>query len=234
MSEAAGSESIPVKPLKIAILGSAASVHLAPYADPSWTIWGCSPGAAAVAKRVDQWFEIHPLSQPDITADYLKWLANIDVPVALIRPDPRIPKGFTYPYAEAIQEFGPYFFTSSIAWILAMAIMANPAEIGLWGVDMSATEEYGHQRPGCHFFIREALKRGIKVFVPDESDLANPPQPYGFVMDSPMYKKLMVRRQELVTRLTAAAAEYEDKRNLWNFLRGGLDDLDYIINTWVR
>jgi hypothetical protein len=37
---------------KIAVMGSApSSVALAPFGDPSWEIWGCSPGLYYQAKR---------------------------------------------------------------------------------------------------------------------------------------------------------------------------------------
>jgi hypothetical protein len=36
--------------------------------------------------------------------------------------------------------------------------------IGLWGVDMAAAEEYAYQKPGCQFFILEAMRRGIGIY----------------------------------------------------------------------
>lgn len=232
MSTDVGAESTP---RKIAVIGSApSSVHLAPFADPSWTIWGCSPGAAAQAKRVDQWFELHPLSQPDITPDYLAWMANINVPIALVQPDARYPKGFAYPKDAMVEKYGPYFFTSSVAWMLALAIEQQPDTIGIWGVDMAATEEYAYQRPGCQFFIREALKAGIKVFVPDQSDLVAPPALYGYEMLSPMWQKLNARRAELTAQLNKAANDQQESRDRWQFFRGALDDLDYVQKTWTQ
>jgi hypothetical protein len=226
-------ESVPARK-RIALIGSApSSVHLAPYGDPSWTIWGCSPGAAVHVKRVDAWFEIHPFSLPDMTPDYVAWMGQVDRPVYVIEPVPQIAKCVVYPRAEMLEKYGPYFFTSSLSWMFAMALEQNPDEIGLWGVDMAATEEYAHQRPGCHYFITLAKARGIKVTVPHESDLMRPPAPYGFVMDSPAYKKLRTRAAELDGRIASAAQRYEDARNEWHFLRGARDDLEYVLNTWV-
>lgn len=207
---------------------------LAPYGDPEWTIWACSPGAAPHARRVDAWFEMHPLSQPDITPDYVSFMAGLDRPVYLVEASPQIPKGLVYPKDEMLKGYGPYFFTSSLAWMFALAIRQKPTEIGLWGVDMSATEEYGYQRAGCHYFMMLAQSQGIKITVPAQSDLMRPPAPYGYVMDSPMYQKLTARRAELKGRENQAAAEYEAKRNEWHFLKGAIDDLDYILNTWVE
>jgi len=98
---------------------------------------------------------------------------------------------------------------------------------------MAATEEYGYQRPGCHYFVMLAKERGIKITVPPESDLLAPSAQYGYVMGSVKWKKLMARRAELQGRIAAAAQRYEDARNEWNFLKGAYDDNEYHINTWV-
>src|SRR5713226_4715918 len=47
-------------PLKIAMIGTAPSSRmLAPFNDPSWKIWACSPGNMNALPRVDTWFELH-------------------------------------------------------------------------------------------------------------------------------------------------------------------------------
>lgn len=220
---------------RIAIIGSApSSVGLAPYADPSWTIWGCSPGAAPHVKRVDTWFEMHPLPQPDISADYIAWIVSLDKPVYMVERMEALPKSIRYPREEMEARYGPYFFSSTVAWMLALAIEQSPQEIGLWGVDMSAGEEYAYQRPGCHHFLMLAKERGIKVTVPEQSDLMAPAIRYGYVMGSPMWKKLQARRGELDGRIAAAEKRYEDARNEWHFLKGARDDLEYMLNTWVQ
>jgi hypothetical protein len=224
-------------PKRIALIGSApSSVHLAPYGDSSWTIWACSPGAAPYVKRMDAWFEIHPLDDPHagFTPDYIAWMAALACPVYLTGSTTGIPAAVEYPRSEMVEKYGPYFFTSSLAWMFALALEQKPAEIGLWGVDMSATEEYGGQRAGCHHFITLARAMGIKVTVPLESDLLRPPMQYGFSSGSAMYRKLTTRRAELQKRVDAAASQYEHFRNEWNFLRGAVDDLNYMLNTWVE
>jgi hypothetical protein len=222
--------------MRIALIGSApSSVHLAPYGDASWTIWGCSPGAAAVVKRVDAWFEIHPLSDAEVfTTDYVGWLTRLGKPVYVTAPSDQIPTAVAYPREAMVEKYGPFFWNSSLSWMFALALEQNPEEIGLWGVDMSATEEYALQRPGCHHFITLARSRGIKVTVPPESDLLRPPMQYGFGTESLMYRKLRARRAELTRRVADAATAYEHHRNEWHFLKGALDDLEYMMNTWVE
>lgn len=224
---------------KIALVGSApSSVALAPFGDPSWTIWGCSSGAAQVIKRLDVWFELHPFATPEVpraymTPDYVAWMAGLDLPIYAHEPVRGLPRSQAFPFDELLQKYGPYFFASSISWMFAFALEQNPTEIGLWGVDMASQEEWSHQRTACHHFMQLAKDRGIKVYTPPQSDLARPPPPYGLVMTSPMYNKLKSREAELQGRIDIAASEYERHRNEWHFLRGAMDNLQYIQNTWM-
>jgi hypothetical protein len=220
--------------VKIAILGSApSSLSLAPYDDPEWTIWGCSPGASAHAKRADIWFELHRWGQDWLTNDYRQFLAK-HPKVYMIEPVPEVPGSIAYPKAEMLAQFGPYFFTSTPAWMMALAITQNPEEIGIFGIDMAADGEYGQQKPGCLHFVALAQAKGIRVGVPLESDLLRPPPLYGFCELSPMMAKLLARQAELQRRLDHNLATTDGMVREAMFLRGALDDLNYILQTWAE
>lgn len=238
----------PAQPLKIALLGSApSSLHLAPISDPSWLIWGCSPGAfPAIGTHVNNlsaWFELHRWEPPVIgvaaqqvpwfSPEYVQWMSQLKCPVWMKDHVDAIPTSQPYPVAEMIEQFGPYFFTSSLAWMFAMALLLEPQEIGLWGVDMSATEEWGNQRNGCHYFIQLAQAKGIKVTIPGESDLLRPPPLYAVVESSDMHIKLLARQRELNGRYNAAVQQRDAAMQTILFLQGALDDLQYMLSTWV-
>ncbi len=244
--------------MKIALVGSApSSIHLAPYDDPSWLIWGCSPGAYPHLRRVDAFFEIHRWrpGEDGFTQPYIDWMAGLACPVYVIDPDDAGPlrTAVAYPKEGILDRYGRSFFTSSLAWMLALAIETirddraklerepEGDEISLWGVDMAAGEEYGHQKPGCHYFIEKALAENIKVTVPPQSDLLQPLPLYGFGEASPMRIKLETRRKELTMRLAETAeqarmldAQYQEKVREQAFVQGALDDLQYMLNTWVE
>lgn len=247
--------------MKIAILGSApSSLELAPYSDPSWVIWGCSPGVYATAARTEEWFEIHrwepgvigkPHTQkPWFSPEYVAWMAK-HPKVWVIKATPDLPNCVELPVEQLMKKYGCYWFTSTIAWMLAMAIdriLENRAErlmrgekypddfdvIGLWGVDMAANEEYGYQRAGCQRFIEIAANLHIKIEVPPESDLLMPAPQYGLCEHSPMHIKLLRRRGEITTRLQQAQHAYESAKQNVQFLTGALDDINYMLNTWVH
>lgn len=107
-----------------------------------------------------------------------------------------------------------------------------PDEIGLWGVDMTATEEYGYQRAGCQYFLTLAATLGIKVTVPPESDLLRPMPIYGFCEGEWWHIKMTQRKRELENRLAMSRQDVANASRNVAFLEGALDDLNYHLQTW--
>jgi hypothetical protein len=223
--------------MKIALIGSApSSIRLAPYQDKDWMIWGCSPGVYGVAPRAEAWFELHRWEpgQPWFSPEYCLFLKSFKGPVWTSHKIADIPNSQVLPWKELVKKYGPYFFTSSLAWMMALAIEQKPQTIGLWGVDMSATEEYGFQRAGCQYLIMLARSMGIEVIVPPESDLMMPPPLYGICEVEPMHIKLTARYRELNQRHANAMNELQTKTQETYFLKGAMDDLIYQMNTWLN
>lgn len=248
MRQVTAAELGPVGYDKIAIVGSApSSVRLAPYTDPSWAIWGCSPGAYGEipAGRSNVFFELHrwepaapgdprnAANKPWFSPEYVRFLEQHEGPVYMAELIPTVKNCVVYPFDEMNAEFGPYFWTSSMAYMLALAIKLRPRAIGLWGVDMAAHSEYAFQRPGCQNFMGIAAALGIKIVVPLESDLLQPPTPYGKIENHPRHAKLLVRRQELATRMGMHQQQVASNQSQFEFCRGAVDNLDYILSTWA-
>ena len=225
--------------MNIAILGTAPSSRdLAPFNDPTWEIWTCSPGNLE-APRSDVHFEFHSLdvNWVDIELDrklkYFEWMKQRPK-LFLPRAYPGFQNGTPYPIEAMIEKYTQYFFTSSISLMMAHAIEQKPETIGIWGVDMATDDEYVLQKSGCQFFIREAHSQGIKIVIPPESDLAVPPPVYGLCMESHMWRKLNARSQELRTRIDNLSRQRQAISTEEVHLKGALEDLDYMISTWVK
>ena len=168
----------------IAVLGShPATVMQAPFND-DWLIYACSPHNVEKRElpRFDEWFEVHiPVADATRAYSYLKYLET--VPLVWMRDKAEMshfPGAKAYPEEEMKETFGPFTFTSSIAYILAKAIVdceeRKIPQIGLWGIMQASPNEYAYQRPGIQNLIWEATKRGIKVIAPDVSKLFDPPK----------------------------------------------------------
>jgi len=218
---------------KIALIGSApSSATLAPYGDSTWEKWGCSPALVPQAKGpFDAWFELHPIRpEYQFSPAYMKFMSETKM-LWLAQPDEQLPNGLKFP-KEVADEFCHIGRTSTVGWMLMLAIHAKPDEIGIWGVDMSHITEWGEQRLGCQYLIWEARKRGIKVTLPQESDLDIQPFEYGFAFFSPVFRKLQVREKELTDRLAQKASMIEAEKTQHVYLSGARENLQYIIKTY--
>lgn len=222
----------------IAILGSAPSSRgLAPFDDPSWEIWSCSPSNAGGAlPRVDAVFELHSqewlLRQPEYES-YRDWLAQQPT-LYMLAAHPRWPNAIPFPAREMFARYKVSFFSSTITYMLALAIDRKPDTIGLWGIDMSATDEYGRQRIGCHYFIEKAEQAGVKVIAPLESDILHEIPPYGYREVDPMWWKIDTRIKELAAQRAQITAHMIELKKQDVLLQGALDDAQYISNTYWK
>lgn len=173
--------------MKIALVGGHLRTRLqAPFDDPSWEIWACAPKNRDVLPRVDAWFEIH---SPEILSGvdwygtdagklYLDWLATLPL-VYMQEVSDDIPGSFAYPVTAMLSEFGRYFFRSTFAWMMALALSRDTDTIGLWGFEMATGTEHAEQRPGLHHFVQMARDWGIEIVVPEGSTVLDPPPLYG-------------------------------------------------------
>lgn len=189
----------PVK--KIAIVGCSDSKSLAPYDDKSWEIWAMN-NSYLHTRRQERWFEIHPIKfengaylrrkliRPGIfkydkefrgkpVEDYLRDLAALDIPVYMQQHWGIVPKSVAYPIEDMVRRFGSYF-TNSVSYMIALAIVDGATDIGCFGVDMATGSEYGPQRPSCEFFLGIAAGLGIALTIPPEADLLKTNFLYGF------------------------------------------------------
>lgn len=114
--------------MKIALLGSApSSLSLAPIGDPSWLVWGCSPGVFYQCGSPNGWFELHRWEPPIIgvpakqktwfSPEYVAWMAMRDpnrCPVWMYEAVPEIPASRALPVEDLVRKYGSFFFTSSL------------------------------------------------------------------------------------------------------------------------
>jgi len=150
--------------MKIAIVGHGPLTRgLAPFKDPEWTTWGLSlrefqhQEIFGEPRGFDALWEVH--TNFPHTPEYQEWFDNNDIR----RPDSSI----------LIDSFGPEAFGSSLAWMIAEAVVLNPDEIAIYGCDCSIVDkdEYEGHVPNLKYFLGFAAGRGIKLYAPPQSGL---------------------------------------------------------------
>ncbi len=118
---------------QVALIGLSPSGREAPK---DWERWGLAHDLRSW--RCDRVFEFHDLSEAGQDTKAL-----IKERLALAREAGcRIVMRDDFPLA-AVEEIWPYGFDSSIAYMLALALLECVPRIGLWGVDQASDEEYG-------------------------------------------------------------------------------------------
>ncbi|KKN23424.1 hypothetical protein LCGC14_0905060 [marine sediment metagenome] len=70
------------------------------------------------------------------------------------------------------------WFSSSISWLIALAMEEQATDIGLWGIDLESGEEYISQFVGCVHLLDLAQHKGINIHLPKDCGLLRDPAPY--------------------------------------------------------
>lgn len=166
---------------KVAIVGFAKPHRdLAPFNDPEWEVWGVNDAWTWLPKgSASRWFDMH---SPDIyewgfrrSAGHLDFLRTFPGQVYLHERREDVPNSVTYPLDEVVDAIGAPYLTSSIAYMLGLAVLLGYRHIGVYGVDMAHDSEYADQRPCCEYILGVARARGVTVEIPDASPLMRGP-----------------------------------------------------------
>ena len=200
--------------MKIAILGSAPSIKDAP--NTGWEKWSIMSNwqNTNLMVPVDKWFEFHSiahLKKVGIRDEVLKELEGMEN-LWMLEPAygaKRFPK-------EQVLKLGNYF-TSSIAWLVGLAILVKPETLGLFGCDLLLKEEYQRQRPCVEHLLGYARGIGINIVLPSSCPLLKGP----LYCDDFAY--------ELKVRSEAAGKELEDARSKIAYWQGVNDILQDIM-----
>lgn len=183
---------LPVIPeRKICILGTTPSRSLAPFGDDSWEFWTIGPGGKD-NNRWDALLELHgPSTWPDGFKEYIgqistqvpesRFIGEREVKKRIITMD-RMPgwsdANVGYPKAYMIGKYRRMWFSSQISWALTLAIEEGATDIGLYGIDLEAGEEYEAQFEGARHFIDMFSVAGVRFHIPGHCGLFRDPDPY--------------------------------------------------------
>lgn len=136
----------------------------------------------------DRWFDRHTHAHiRKHRPEAWQWYRAQDGrrPIYLVDAHPEIRGSVAYPTRRIQERFAwggqlEEFFTSSLDWLIALALAEGVDRIELFGVDMwAAAHERGAQRNGAHYWIGRARGMGVDVVIPDSSSLCKTERLYG-------------------------------------------------------
>ena len=234
----------------IAICGIASSsAHLINEQPDGVELWGSSQTYGVVRRRIDRWFEIHdPGAWRGASASNRSqlrdpgrygWLQQEKpFPIYMLEEYSDVPNSVAYPFQDLAQFYTQWaaraldgndiiepYLTSSIAYMLALAVYERPDEIRLLGIDMAAATEYVEQRACLEYYIGVADGLGITVAIPDVSPILKD-RLYGGPREF-SEAVLQHRRRDLVKERERLAAQL-------NWVAGQIDDCDYWLQAFGK
>jgi hypothetical protein len=209
--EEGGSREVVVVPRrrKVALVGFASNtLHLIPWEDPEFEIWGMNQGHMNFKRRADRWFEMH---MPEATADvrdpnYIDFLKTCPIPIYMIQRYDEYPNSIRFPIEDAMRLAGRDYFMSSVSYMIALAVLEGFTEIHLYGINLAIGDEYFYEKPNAEWWIGKAEGLGIKIYVPHASALLKQYRRYGYHVDARPSQSLKVL-------VEARIAEYTNRAN---------------------
>jgi hypothetical protein len=187
---------------KVAIVGFAASTRdLAPYDDPEWEVWGVNQ-LYRLIPRATRWFEIHRNWNEFVVegTDHLGWLAKAEIPIYMAERIAQIPNSVKYPL-ERLCTHDPKYFTSTIAYMVRLALEERFTDIGLYGIDLIVGTEWFYQKANTEFWLGVAHGMGVNVHIPPQSALCKASWLYGYELQPPMWPIKLSEMEERVAYL---------------------------------
>jgi hypothetical protein len=159
----------------VAFVGFAStSRELTPWDDPNIKIFGLNRAHQQTwMKRWDEWFQLHSIDylkkcmgQSDGDRDHYDWMTQKhDFPLHCMEVYPEFPASVRYPIEEVRKRYGN-FFTSTFAYMMALAMMQGYKHIEAYGFEMLAGTEYFYQRDSAEYFL--GLAQDWHIGHPDE------------------------------------------------------------------
>jgi hypothetical protein len=148
---------------------------------------------ADITDHYTRWFNLHSRAHMEKTYPRgLKWYLSRDgsKPIYTQKFWADIPGCQAFPHSKIQSFFNTNYFTCSIAWLIAFAILEGFERIELWGFRLSDGKP-GHahawERPCFFYWVKQARDRGIEVTYQQEIQalphIAGDPSTY----DGPLY-----------------------------------------------
>ena len=173
----------------VALVGMApSSCSLAPYDEPGVEVWALNEmHTFSWMKRATRWFQMHksssymrPMAKRGQKGHW-EWLQKKrDIPIYMLWTDARIPDSVEYPLDEVVGRFFKNlykgearvkYFTSTLSYMIALALLEGFERIELYGFEMAATDEFAPQKSCAEFWLGLAMGLGVEIYLPPSCEL---------------------------------------------------------------
>lgn len=97
--------------------------------------------------------------------DIIRRINQMQIPLIAPYKYEEIPLSEPFPLEKVVKEFGKPYFTNTIAYMIAFALINGVKEIELFGVNQAGSHEYAEEKGGVEYWLGIAIGRGVKVTI---------------------------------------------------------------------
>jgi hypothetical protein len=101
----------------------------------------------------------------DNLGDMVKRINQMKVPFVGPYKYEEIPLSEAFPLKECAEKFGYPYFSNTIGYMIAYALLKGAKEIELFGVNQAGSHEYVEERPSVEYWLGIAVGMGVKVTI---------------------------------------------------------------------
>jgi len=101
----------------------------------------------------------------DNLGDVISRINALKVPFVAPYKYAEIPLSEAFPLEECAERFGMPYYSNTICYMIAYALLQEPEEIELYGVNQAGSHEYTEERGAVEFWLGMASGMGVKVTV---------------------------------------------------------------------
>ncbi len=219
---------------KVILLGTAGSLVDTPWGKhDKYDYWACGSVISHVVskdKQMDAIFELHGREYWNVeNVKKLYKEYNSKFPKSLVymqEHNKEIKGSLEYPLEDIKNMAGHYLLkkyqTSTISYMIAMAILKGYEQILMYGCHMSSDEEeYSRQRACCEAWLNFGLGRGIDYWLTPDTDIMKCSYMYGYDGDKAIYLKLCGIHVGVKNALKEYEGKYQKAWDEYNQQKGG-------------
>lgn len=183
--------------MKIALVGTSDNAKEALSLGSDWEIytlngaWGYIP-----PERIATHFELHDieylLKLANLEPEYFRVLHKLGNKTVLKQPHPQYPDAQPFRIDKVLDTYPERFLTSTPAMVLAYVLATYPelTDLGIFGIDMCAKDEYRDQRECFYYYLGIAKGRNINIHMPASCPLIKADHIYSYEQPSPVMQHI--------------------------------------------
>lgn len=160
-------------PTKVILLGSGKGNELAPK-ESSKMIYALNDYVYTEKTGIipDKLFIMDVLDEkPMVVAgisnlqDVVNRINKLKVPLIAPYKYEEIPLSEEFPLERCVKEFGIPYFSNTISYMIAYALLEGIKEIDIYGINQASSSEYFYEKAGVEYWLGIAVGRGVKITI---------------------------------------------------------------------